>query len=255
MNGLFDTHCHLASQSYQEEDIALILEEAALVGVNLICNVGYDLKTSKLALDQSVLATNIFAAVGIHPNEVSKHTPEDFIELETLVQSGKVYAIGEIGLDYYRNAHQRELQREWFKKQILLAKKYQLPILVHIRDAYEDAYEILKEFDVVGIMHCFAGDLTTANKFISLGYYISFSGIVTFQNAQKMQTVAQKIPLSKIVLETDAPYLTPHPYRGTKNYPKNLIFTAKKIAQLRNTSVEDIVMMTTNNAKKILNIK
>lgn len=255
MNGLFDTHCHLASELYKNEDIELILEEASLVGINLICNVGYDLKTSRLALDQALVMPNIYAAVGIHPNEVNKHTAADWEELEKLVQTGQVYAIGEIGLDYYRNPDQRELQQECFRNQIALAKKYELPILVHIRDAYEDAYEILKEFDVKGIMHCFAGDLETAYKFIELGYYISFSGIVTFQNATMMQKVAQNIPLSKMVLETDAPYLTPHPYRGTKNYPKNLLFTAKKIAELRNTAIEDIIMMTTNNAKKILNIK
>ncbi|WP_342262790.1 MULTISPECIES: TatD family hydrolase [unclassified Spiroplasma] len=255
MNGLFDTHCHLVSDSYQDEDINNILEEAKLIGVNLICNVGYDLKTSKLAVDQAFSSPDVFAAVGIHPNDVSNHQEHHLYELEELIKTGSVCAIGEIGLDYYRNQDSSDLQKEWFIKQIKLAKKYQLPILVHIRDAFDDAYEILKQYDVVGIMHCFSANTKTANKFIELGYYISFSGILTFENAKDLQQVAKDLPLNKIVLETDAPYLTPVPYRGTKNYPKNIIFTAKKLASLKKISLNDVIITTTNNAKRILGIK
>lgn len=256
MNGLFDTHCHLMSPVFVEEDLNNILEEAKLIGVNLILNVGYDYETSKLAIDQSMLSTSIFAAIGIHPNDIHKENDDVLEKLETLIQTGNVSAIGEIGLDYYRSNDTKQIQKEWLKKQIILAKKYNLPILLHIRDAFDDAYEIVKEQDInKGILHSYTGDLQTALKFIKLGFYISFSGIITFENAKDLQEVVKKIPLNNVVLETDSPYLTPHPFRGTRNYPKNIIFTAKKLAVLKQVPLNEVIKTTTNNAKKVLLIE
>lgn len=256
MVGIFDTHCHLISDEYNKEETTDILENGKLANIENICNVGYTLETSKLAVNQALKHKSVWASVGIHPTDVGKHCETDLDELDNLMHNEQVIAVGEIGLDYYHKYTTAELQKQWFKKQLKLAKKHNLPVLIHCRDAFTDCYNILKQEKINrGIMHCYNGDLQTAKKFIELGFYISFAGNVTFKNATDLQLVAKNLPLEKIVVETDAPYLTPSPYRGQKNYPHHIVHTLKKIAEIKKVDFESLVKITSTNAKKVFNLK
>lgn len=255
MYGIFDTHCHLNEENYEISDFDEILSEARLNKVSHICNVGYNLKTSLDAISCALEYENVYAAIGIHPNDINAHKEEDLKQISQLAQNKFVVAIGEIGLDYYRKNTNHQKQKEWFIKQIKIALKYSLPVIIHVRDAFDDVYEIVKEYKVKGIIHCFSSDFAMAQKFIDLGFYISFAGNITFKNATSLQEVAKLLDLQYIVIETDSPYLTPHPYRGLKNYPKNIVFTAKKIAELKKIDLKDVINATRNNALKVFNIK
>ena len=255
MPGLFDTHCHLMSSTYRNLDVQEIIDEAGVSGVSKMCTVGYDLPTSKQALDIARRFSNVYAAVGIHPNEVVKHHQGDLLTLKNLTHANRVVAIGEIGLDYFHHTTNRKQQKEWFIAQLKLAKAFRLPVLIHCRDAYDDCLAILKEHDVRhGIMHCFLGTPAEAQAFIKQGFYISFSGVATFTNAKKLQATISTVPISKIVLETDAPYLAPVPYRGRINFPKYLPYVGKRVAAIKNINYEELVQITSFNANKVLNI-
>lgn len=271
-NGIFDTHCHLMTGHYEEQDVTILLNEASVSGgIGTILNVGYDLNSSKKAVIQTYQAANetetiipkIYAAVGIHPTEVNNCDENTIQNLTYLVKTGCVIGIGEIGLDYFHNFTTREQQKEWFIKQLKLAKKFDLPVLLHIRDAFEDAYKIVKEQGITkGVLHCFTGNLAIAKKFLDLGFYVSFSGNITYKNAKNLQEVVKEIPNNRILVETDAPYLTPEPLRGKKpnkdgltvNVPINIVFTVRKIAELKGIPVKTVVNMTSDNAKKVFNL-
>ncbi len=256
MPGIFDTHCHLMSEEYKDDDLFEIIKNAKMSNISKICNVGYDLITSREAIEQSYEYNNlIYAAIGIHPNDVAKHSDEDLIEIEELSHSPKTIAIGEIGLDYYHKVVSKQIQKEWFIKQLMIAKKNNLPVLIHCREAYEDCYEILRSYGInKGIMHCYLGSLDMAKKFIDLGFLISIGGVVTFKNDKVLKEIIANIPLKHMVVETDAPYLTPTPYRGKKNYPQYINYTIKKIAELKKTNVDEIIRITSRNANKLFKI-
>ncbi len=258
---IIDTHCHLSSD-YNNDELNSILNDASISGVKYIFDVGYDVESS-IQLSNNILEyDHIYGLVGIHPDNCKDTTANDLKEIEELASSNnKIIGIGEIGLDYYHNIAQKSVQQNIFTKQLKIAQKLDLPVSIHVRDkkgvydAYEDCFKILKQMNITnGVMHCFSGTYELAMKFIDLGFYISFSGIVTFKNSQDLQEIAKKIPLSRIVVETDAPYLAPHPYRGMKNYPKYIKYTVSKLATLKAIPIHEFIAKIHHNTLKIFKI-
>ena len=223
--------------------------------VNHMVVVGYTLESSKKAIELANQYGFIYAAVGIGPNDCLETTKEDMAILEEYLKAPKVVALGEIGLDYYWDTVGKEKQMEVFQWQMDLAKKYQKPVVIHCRDAYEDTYQVLKRNGHPGIMHCYSGSVEMAKRFIDIGFYISLAGPVTFKNARVPKDVAANIDLEHLLIETDCPYLTPHPYRGKLNEPANVVYIAQEIAKLKNMEIENVARATTFNAKKVFGIK
>lgn len=250
----FDTHVHLNSSPLYE-DIDTYIEHALANGVNEMMVVGFDLETSRKAIEIANQYAFIYAAVGIGPNDCKETTDEDLNQIDEMLAQEKVIALGEVGLDYYWDEVPRPKQQEVFSKQIELAKKHNVPLVIHSRDALNDTYELLKAGQHYGIMHCYSGSYEMAQRFIDIGFYISLAGPVTFKNARVPKEVAQNINLNRLLIETDCPYLTPHPYRGKLNEPANVMYIAMEIAKLRNMEIEDVARITTFNAKRVLGIK
>jgi TatD DNase family protein len=249
---LFDSHAHLNDERFDEDRDELI-KSLREKNVDLVVNPGADIETSKSAVELSNKYDFIYAAVGVHPHDVSEL---DDSAIETLremaTKNNKVVAIGEIGLDYYYDHSPREDQKEWFKKQILLANELKLPIIIHDRDAHADTFDIIKEYksDEIGcVLHCYSGSVELAREYISMGCYISIPGTVTFKNSRKVREVAREIPLNKLFIETDSPYMAPEPHRGKRNDPSLVAFVADKIAQEKGISYEEVCEKTKENAK------
>ncbi|MGD6782266.1 TatD family hydrolase [Sutcliffiella horikoshii] len=254
---LFDTHVHLNADQY-EEDLQEVLDRAQAEKVTNMVVVGFDRKTITRAMELVEKYDFLYAAVGWHPVDAIDMTEEDLAWIEDLASHEKVVAIGEMGLDYHWDKSPKEIQKEVFRKQIQLAKKVKLPIVIHNRDATADVVQILKEEDakeVGGIMHCFTGSLEVAKECMEMNFYISFGGPVTFKNAKKPKEVVKEIPMEKLLIETDCPYLTPHPYRGKRNEPGYVRLVAEQIAELKELTVEEVAEKTTANAKKLFGIK
>jgi TatD DNase family protein len=253
---LFDTHAHLNAVQY-EQDLEEVIQRAKDEGVSHIVVVGFDRPTIKRAMELTESYDFIYAAVGWHPVDAIDMTDEDLAWIKELASHPKVVALGEMGLDYYWDKSPKEVQKEVFRKQIALAKEVKLPIIIHNREATADILEILKEenaHEVGGIMHCFSGSLEVARQCMDMNFYISFGGPVTFKNAKKPKEVAAAIPLEYLLIETDCPYLTPHPFRGKRNEPSYVKYVAEKIAELRELTFEEVAHITTENAKKIFSI-
>lgn len=253
---LFDTHAHLDDERF-DEDREQIIEQIKQDGISLIVNPGADMKSSRAAIKLAEKYDFIYAAVGIHPHDVKDITEADLIELEQMAKHEKVVAIGEIGLDYYYDNSPRELQREYFIKQIELANKLSLPIIIHSRDASMETYEILKghKKDIGCVLHCFSQSLEMAELYLKIGCHLSFAGPLTFKKSSKLKEVARNIPLDKIFIETDSPYLTPEPYRGRRNDPSKVRYVAEELSKLRAISVDKIAEITMNNAIEFFDIK
>lgn len=250
----FNTHTHLNSDELYEKRDELI-QHALDNQVQYIVVAGYDLKSSQRAVKIAHEYSFVYATVGISPNDCLDTTDEDLKEIEVLLQDPRVVALGEIGLDYYWDDVPRNKQKDIFMKQIHIAKKYNKPIVIHARDAYEDTYEILKQTAHRGIMHCYSGSVEMAKRYIDIGFYISLAGPVTFKNAKVPKDVATKIGIDHLMIETDCPYLTPHPFRGKLNEPANVVYIAQEIAKLKNMEIEDVARITTFNAKELFGIK
>lgn len=249
-----DTHAHLTDQQFAE-DFNEVLTRAKDARVDCIVNVGYDLLSSQKTVELVRAYPQIYGVVGIHPDEAKEVGSETYQILRELAGEKKVVAIGEIGLDYYWDNSPRDVQQEVFRQQIRLAKEVDLPIVVHDRDAHGDVLKILQEEKPEkGIMHCFSGSKEMALECIKLGLYISFAGPLTFKNAKKTVEAAQDIPLEKILIETDCPYLTPHPFRGKRNEPSRVVLVAQKLAEIKNMPLEQIAEITTHNAKNIFSL-
>lgn len=255
---LIDTHAHLNDEKFME-DQEEVINRAREAGLEYIMNIGYDKDTILSTIELINKYDFIYGAIGFHPNNAHEMTDEDLAWIEELIaKHAKIRAIGEIGLDYYWDFAPIDVQKEVFRKQIRLAKKLNLPIIIHDRDAHKDICDILKEEgakDIGGIMHSFSGSLEMAQKCMEMNFYISFSGPVTFKNAKKPKEIAQEIPLERILIETDSPYLTPEPFRGKRNEPAYVRYVAKTIAELRGISIEQLENTTTENAKQIFNLK
>lgn len=252
---MIDTHAHLDFECYGDK-LAQILANAQLAGVEKIIIPGVRPKDYHKIIDLIEKHDFLYGAVGVHPSEAETYNDEVHRQTLELAKHPKIVAIGEIGLDYYWDKSMVEKQKEIFKAQIEIAKIVNKPVLIHDRDAHEDTFNILKEMnatDVGVVMHCFSGSPEFALQCIKEGFYIALGGVVTFKNAKKPKEVAEKIPLEKILLETDSPYLTPTPYRGQENEPAYVKYVAEEIANLKNISFEDVDIQTTKNAYDLFN--
>lgn len=252
----FDTHVHLNADQFMD-DRDEVIERAKEAGVNYMVVVGFDRKTIPLALEIAEQYDFIYASVGWHPVDAIDMTGEDLTWLEELANHPKVVALGEMGLDYYWDKSPKDVQEAVFRKQIRLAKKVNLPIIIHNREATEDIIRILEDeeaHEVGGIMHCFSDKVEYAHKCLSLGFHISLGGPVTFKNAKDPKVVAKEVPLDRLLIETDCPYLAPHPYRGKRNEPAHVKLVAEKIAEIKEITVEELAKQTTENAKNLFSI-
>ncbi|EIW00329.1 TatD family hydrolase [Thermoanaerobacter siderophilus] len=251
---LVDSHAHLEDEKY-DRDREKVIEECKK-DLTFLINVGSNLLTSKQSIELAHNYDFIYASVGIHPHDAQREF-DKVEEIERLALQEKVVAIGEIGLDYYYDDPPKEFQKEIFIKQIRLAKKLNLPIIIHNRDAHGDILDILKQEwtkDLRGVFHSYSGSVEMAFQVIEMNFYISLGGPVTFKNAKKPKEVAKAVPFEKLLIETDSPYLTPEPYRGKRNTPVYVKFVAKKIAELREMPYEEVCRITAENAIKLFNI-
>lgn len=253
---IFDTHAHLDSEQF-EEDFDVIIQNIINKKISLIVNPGCDIPTSKKSVELSEKYDFIYSAVGFHPHE-AKYMDQDAIkEIENLaILNNKVVAIGEIGLDYYYDFSPRYIQEDVFAEQMELANKLNLPFIIHSRDASNDTYEMLKKYknNVDCVLHCYSQSKEMAKLYLDLGCYLSFAGPVTFKKSTNLQEVAKYTPLDRIFIETDSPYLSPEPKRGKKNEPSNVIYTGKKIAELKEISEEQLFKSTYYNAVRFFKL-
>ena len=247
-----DTHCHLSCEDY--DDIDIVIEENRESKIDKIIISGYSRDTIKESLELIDKYPDIYATIGYHPSEADITTDEDLSLLEEQIKHKKVVGIGEIGLDYHYGSDNKDKQISLFRKQMKLAEKYNLPVVIHSRDATEDTINILKEYKVIGDMHCFSGSLETARIYINMGYKLGIGGVVTFKNSN-LYKVVESVGLENIILETDAPYLTPEPFRGKKNSSKYIPYIAKKISEILNCSIEEVSKITTENACSLFDLK
>lgn len=251
----FDTHAHLDDEKF-DADREEIIEHIKSEGVSLVVNIGADMESSKTTVELAEKYDFIYAAVGVHPYDEPDLTDDDILELKQLAKSEKVVAIGEIGLDYHFPDTDKEGQKEGFRKQIALAKELNLPYVVHDRDSHQDCYDIIKESGYFrGVMHCFSGSSEFAKQMTDLGFYISFAGTVTFKNAKKVKEAAKTVPLDRILIETDCPYLSPEPNRGKRNNPANVRYTAEVLAEIKGISLDEMAKITMENGKRFYGIE
>lgn len=264
---MIDSHCHLNDEKFNS-DIDNVISTYLNAGITKVLNVGASYKDSIICHNQAKMYDSVYYSIGVHPEDCKVYSEEKFEELindcltnkEFIIRDkndkNKLLAIGEIGLDYYWTKDNKETQKEVFESQIKLAQKYNLPIIIHNRDASGDILEILKKnapYKYGGIIHCFSASLEWAREVLNLGFYISFSGSITYKNSTNLQNVAKQIPIDKILVETDSPYLAPLSIRGQRNEPKNVIETAKLIANLKNINMEEFDKIITNNFNKLFN--
>jgi TatD DNase family protein len=254
--GLIDSHCHLDMEASQD-DIDDIIRSAEQCRVHTIITIGIDLASSQRAVELAHTYPGVYASVGIHPHSAEEGDDAVYQQLRELAASAKVVAYGEIGLDYAKQYAPVECQRVEFSRQLELAKELELPVIIHDREAHEDTVHIIREqgpFPAGGVMHCFSGDMAFAHQVLDLGLYISIPGIVTFKNALALQKVAQEIPLDRMLLETDGPFLTPAPFRGKRNRPEYLLYTAAVVAELRGISIDEVAGQASQNTKQLFSL-
>jgi len=250
---IVDVHAHLDDKAF-DDDRQQVLENIKETGI-IVVNAGSDINSSRFSVKLAQKHDFIYACVGVHPHEAAK-VPKGYLkELKELAQNPKVIGIGEIGLDYYYEFSEKNIQQKVCIEQLELAKSLNLPVIIHSRDAHEDTLNILKKsVPPKGLMHCYSGSLEMARKLVKLGFYFSFGGVITFKNAKRPKEVASKLPLDKILLETDCPYLSPEPYRGKRNDPTRIPVIAKKLAEFRQTSVQEIEDTTYDNFTKLFGV-
>ena len=248
-----DTHCHISDEYYDDIDTVILENEQAGIEKIIVC--GCDKEEIKTTINYINKYSNLFATIGYHPAEASKITDSDISNLEKLICSNKkIVGIGEIGLDYHYGKEAILIQQEVFRKQLSLAEKLHLPVVIHSRDATEDTINCLKKYNVTGVVHCFSGSVETAKQYVSMGYKIGIGGVLTFKNS-KLYEVVQAVGIKNIVLETDAPYLAPTPFRGKQNSSKYIPYIAAAVADVLNISVEEVAKITTLNACELFDLK
>ncbi len=252
---LIDSHAHLEMREF-DSDREEVIKRAGEAGVDFIITVGINLEFSLKAVNLAQKHENIYAAIGIHPHDVANADNSTYDALKELAHRKKVVAYGEIGLDFFRNLSPQEKQLEAFGRQLELAQELNLPVIIHDREAHKQSIEIVKSSRVRrGVFHCFSGDYEMAKKCTDLGFYISIPGVVTFDKSKTLQEVAQRLPLSNLLLETDCPYLAPVPHRGKRNEPSYVIHTAKKVAEIKKVSWEEVAEVTACNTMNLFGIK
>lgn len=249
---LVDTHCHLDNEKFDEDRLEVI--ERIKENLEFCVNIGYDLKSSEETLKLAQKYDFVYGVIGVHPTDITGYDESIENRLEELAKDPKIVAIGEIGLDYHWMTEPKDVQKDGFRKQLALAKRVKKPVVIHTRDAMEDTIEVLNEFpDIEGVIHCYPGSIETAKQLVDR-FYLGIGGTLTFKNAKKTVAVVKDIPLDRIVIETDCPYLTPEPFRGKRNEPIYVEYVAQKIAEIKGVTLEEVVKVTTENAKKLYGI-
>lgn len=250
---MIDSHAHILREYYDNVDT--VIRDVKQKGIIAIVNCGDSIDTSKEVVDYSKKYFNfVYASVGIHPQNVDEFSEKNMIIIEKMVKIDSVKAIGEIGLDYHYSNCDKEAQKEMFIRHLELAEKYHKPVIIHSRDAIQDTYDIIKDYDVRGVIHCYSGSLEMAQLFLKKGFFIGVGGILTFKNANNLLKVIEKIDLNNLLLETDSPFLSPEPVRGQKNIPINVLYVAQKIAEIKNITLSDVVKQTTYNALRLFDL-
>lgn len=257
---IFETHAHYDDKAFDEDREGLLagMQEQ---GVGVIVNIGAHLASSQSSLALAEKYPFIYAAVGVHPDETKELTEENFGSLVRMVQHEKAVAVGEIGLDYYWDSTPRDVQKYWFERQLALALEYKLPVVIHSREAAADTLAVMKEFykksggTLTGIIHCFSYGAELAEEYVKMGFLLGIGGVVTFKNGKKLKEVVQNTPLTKLVLETDCPYLAPEPNRGKRNDSGNLRYVTEAIAALKGVTAEEVIRVTEENARNLYGIK
>ena len=253
---IFETHAHYDDEQF-DADRDELLSSLADGGVGLVVNPSVTAENAKKVLAMAEQYPFFYAAVGVHPENCANYDENELAALRELAQHPKCVAIGEIGLDYYWEENPpREFQQRVFREQMALARELNLPVIVHDREAHADSLTIVKEFpEVKGVFHCYSGSAEMAKELLKLGWMISFTGVVTYKNARKTVEAAEVVPLDRLMIETDAPYMSPVPRRGTRNDSRNLIFIAEKLAEIKGISTEEMIRITEENAKRFFGIK
>ena len=247
----FESHAHYDDERFAEDRDTLLASFPA-EGIETVVNASSDIKSSKASIALSEKYPFFYAAVGVHPHEVENIIEADIDELRELSKHPKVVAIGEIGLDYYYDLSPRDLQRHWFKRQLELADELKMPVIIHSRDAAQECFDIIKNSNVRnGVIHCYSGSAEMAEEYIKMGFYIGVGGSLTFKNNKKGVETVERIPIEKILIETDSPYLAPVPYRGKRNDSRLLKYVVERISQIKNIPENDICNITKNNAQNL----
>ena len=250
---IIDSHAHYDDEAF-EEDRDNLLESMQSNGIEKIINVGANIKGSRTSIALSEQYPFIYAAVGVHPSDTEELDEEKIAWLKEVSKKEKVIAIGEIGLDYYWPEPDRKIQKKWFIRQMELAQEVNLPVIIHSRDAAQDTIEILKQFPANGVIHCYSYTKESAKEFLKMGYYFGIGGVLTFKNAKKLKEAVMEIPIERILLETDSPYLAPEPNRGKRNSSLNIPYVVKELAQLKGISEEEVINITTENTKRLFHL-
>lgn len=252
---IFETHAHYDDEKF-DNDREILIQELLSGKICNIINVAASIESTQTSIALAEKYKPVYAAAGVHPSETGELNEDNFAWLREQTKHKKVVAIGEIGLDYYweKDPKVQQEQRYWFQRQMELARECSLPVIIHSRDAAEDTLKLMKELsaeEIPGVIHCYSYSPKLAEEFVNMGYYIGVGGVVTFKNAKKLKETVMQIPLERILLETDAPYMAPEPFRGTRNNSENLIYVAQKIAELKQVTVETVEEITRANAKRL----
>ena len=252
---IFETHAHYDDECF-DEDRDILIEKLFQKNICNIINVGASIESTKTTIALAKKYENMYAAAGVHPSDIAGLNEETLAWLKEQTKDPKVIAVGEIGLDYYWDKEEevQKAQRYWFAQQMGLARESQLPVIIHSRDAAEDTMRVMKEVhaeEIPGVIHCYSYSPEMAKEFIKMGYYIGVGGVVTFKNAKKLKETVMQIPLERILLETDSPYMAPEPHRGSRNDSGNLVYVAEKIAELRGITAKEVENATLANARKL----
>lgn len=250
---LFDSHAHYDDPRYDDDRLE-VLQKIREKGVAGVVNIGADMETSEKSLALAKEHDFIYTTVGVHPHEAGSMKEEDLVTLEKWCKESKVVAIGEIGLDYYYDNSPRSIQKYWFKKQLDLAEKLNMPVVIHTRSAISDTIEILKSSTARGIVHCFSESAEIAKQLVKMGFYIAFGGTLTFKNARKAIEAVAQVPLDRLLLETDCPYLAPEGYRGKRNDSSLMSIVCEKMAEIKGIGYEEMANITYQNARKVYRI-
>ena len=253
---IFETHAHYDDKAFDEDRENLLLE-LYQNGITTIINVSSDLASIKRTLSLAEKYPYIYGAVGVHPSDSGELTEETFLELTKACQHEKVVAVGEIGLDYYWQEPEKKIQKKWFERQLLLAQEVSLPVIIHSREAAKDTLDMMCALHAEksgGVIHCFSYSKEMAAEFLKLDYYFGIGGVVTFQNAKKLREAVAYIPIDKLLLETDSPYLAPVPNRGKRNNSGNIPYIAQELAQIKGVSYEEIIAATRQNSERLVGV-
>lgn len=254
---IFDSHAHYDDEVF-DEDREEVLKKIQAEGVGLVVDIGAHIESTKKAIELSEAYDFIYVAAGVHPSDIDSPTEEDMVWLQEVSRKEKVVAIGEIGLDYHYENINKELQKKWFIRQLALAREVKLPVCIHSRDAAKDTLDIMQAAhseEIGGVIHCFSYGWDMAKIYLDMGFYLGIGGVLTFKNAKKLKEVAEKTPLERIVLETDAPYLAPEPYRGKRNVSHYLKYVVDELAAIKGITGEEIMQATWENAMRLYRIR